>query len=157
MLDAFWEVQSTGIKSDDATLVCVLNSYANLGFLELGKWVHACTDKNLIEGNALVDMYARCGSIARACRVFEGMKHRDVYSYTAIIVGLAMHGEAERALNIFSEMHRVDVKQDEVTFIGVLMPCSNAGLVVGGKKYFKDMSCVYSLRPQTEHYGCINF
>lgn len=159
-LDVFRKMQSVGVKPDDVTLVCVLNSCANLGLLELGKWVHVYIDRNQIEadgiiGNALVDMYAKCGSIDRACRVFEGTKRRDVYSYTAVIVGLAMHGEALRALDIFSEMPRVGVKPDEVTFIGVLTACSHAGLVAEGKKYFNDMSCVHNLRPQTEHYGCM--
>ncbi|GMN62910.1 hypothetical protein TIFTF001_031985 [Ficus carica] len=159
-LDAFRKMQRIGVKPDDVTLVCVLNSCANLGLLELGKWVHAYVDRNKIEadgfiGNALVDMYAKCGSIDQAFRVFEGMKHRDVYSYTAIIVGLAMHGEAETALDIFSTMPQMGVEPDEVTFIGVLTACSHAGLVAEGKKYFRDMSCVYNLKPQTEHYGCM--
>ncbi|KAM5550931.1 hypothetical protein ABKV19_027333 [Rosa sericea] len=101
-LDVFQEMQRIGLEPDDVTLVGVLNSCANLGVLELGKWVHAYVDRNQIEadgyiGNALVDMYAKCGSIDQAFRVFQGMKRRDVYSYTAMIVGLAMHGEVEVA------------------------------------------------------------
>lgn len=120
-LDMFRKMQSIGVKPDDVTLVGVLNSCANLGLLELGKWVHTYVDRNRIEadgfiGNALVDMYAKCGSIDQALRVFEGMKRRDVYSFTAIIVGLAMHGEAKRALDIFSEMPQVGINPDEVTF-----------------------------------------
>ena len=159
-LDVFWKMQNIGLKPDDVTLVGVLNSCANLGVLELGKWVHAYVDKNRIKadgyiGNALVDMYAKCGSIDQAFRVFQGMKNRDVYSYTAIIVGLAMHGDAEKALSIFSEMPIVRIEPDEVTFIGVLSACSHAGLVAEGQKYFEEMSSVYNLIPQTEHYGCM--
>ncbi|KAF4350591.1 hypothetical protein G4B88_017374 [Cannabis sativa] len=159
-MDMFRKMQSIGVEPDDFTLVGVLNSCANLGLLELGKWVHAYIDRKQIEadrfiGNALVDMYAKCGAIDQAFKVFRGMKCRDVYSYTAIIIGLAMHGEAKRALSIFSDMPRRGIKPDEVTFIGVLTACSHAGLVVEGKRYFKDMSCVYNLRPQTEHYGCM--
>ncbi|KAF3447596.1 hypothetical protein FNV43_RR12783 [Rhamnella rubrinervis] len=159
-LKMFQKMQRTGLEPDNITLVGVLNSCANLGLLEFGKWVHAYIDKNHIEadgyiGNVLVDMYAKCGSIEAAYRVFQGMKQKDVYSFTAIIVGLAMHGEAKRALEIFSEMPKMGIKPDEVTFIGVLTACSHAGLVVEGKNFFRDMECVYSLRPQTEHYGCM--
>ncbi|XP_062098362.1 pentatricopeptide repeat-containing protein At1g08070, chloroplastic-like [Humulus lupulus] len=159
-MDMFRKMQSIGVEPDDFTLVGVLNSCANLGLLELGKWVHEYIDKKQIEadgfiGNALVDMYAKCGSIDQAFKVFQGMKRRDVYSYTAIIVGLAMHGEAKRALDIFFDMPQRGIKPDEVTFIGVLTACSHAGLVVEGRKYFTDMSRVYNLRPQTEHYGCM--
>lgn len=159
-LKMFRKMQRTGLEPDDVTLVGVLNSCANLGVLELGKWVHSYIDKNQIEadgyiGNALVDMYAKCGSIQEAYRVFQGMKHKDVYSCTAIIVGLATHGEAKRALEVFSEMPKMGIKPDEVTFIGVLAACSHAGFVVEGQKFFTDMERVYSLRPQTEHYGCM--
>lgn len=159
-LDVFQEMQRTGLEPDDVTLVGVLNSCANLGVLELGKWVHAYVDRNQTEadgyiGNALVDMYAKCGSIDRAFRVFQGMKRRDVYSYTAMIVGLAMHGEVDVALDIFTEMTRMGIQPDEVTFVGVLAACSHGGLVAEGQKYFRDMSTVYKLRPQTEHYGCM--
>ncbi|KAL5549828.1 hypothetical protein UlMin_000004 [Ulmus minor] len=159
-LRMFRKMQSVGIEPDDVTLVAVLNSCANLGLLELGKWVHSYIGRYRIKadgfiGNALVAMYAKCGSIDQALMVFKRMKHRDVYSCTAIIVGLALHGEVEMALSIFSEMPKVGVKPDEVTFIGVLTACSHAGLVVEGQKYFRDMLYVYELRPQTEHYSCM--
>ncbi|XVE78872.1 hypothetical protein DITRI_Ditri14bG0013100 [Diplodiscus trichospermus] len=158
-LDFFHDMQRLSLKPDSVTLVAVLNACGNLGKLELGKWVHSFIDKNQIKpdgfiGNALVDMYAKCGSIEQAFSVFQGMKCRDVFSYTAMIVGFAMNGEAERALDIFAEMPMVGIKPDEVTFVGVLSACSHAGMVEEGRKHFEDMSRVYNLEPQTEHYGC---
>ncbi|KAI4303583.1 hypothetical protein MLD38_039192 [Melastoma candidum] len=158
-LKVFKNMQSAGVEPDDVTIVGVLNSCANLGLLESGKWVHAYLRKNKIWpdsfiGNALVDMYAKCGSIDRALSVFEGMTTRDVYSYTAIIVGLAMHGEAARALEIFDEMVIAGVNPDKVTFLGVLSACSHAGLTQEGLQLFQEMSAVYGVEPQTEHYGC---
>ncbi|XP_038682097.1 putative pentatricopeptide repeat-containing protein At3g15930 [Tripterygium wilfordii] len=160
-LDIFREMQGMDVKPDDVTLVAVLNSCANLGMLELGKWVHAYIDKihvgraDGIVGNALVDMYAKCGSIDQAFKVFHDMKYRDVYTYTAMIVGLAMHGEAERALSLFSEMPRMGIKPDEVTFVGVLSACSHAGLVEQGRQHFEDMSSIHDLSRHMEHYGCM--
>ncbi|KAK6272704.1 hypothetical protein POUND7_009787 [Theobroma cacao] len=159
-LDVFHDMQKIGLKPDNVTLVAVLNACGNLGKLEFGKWVHAYVDKNRIKadgfiGNALVDMYAKCGSVEQAFGVFHSMKCRDVFSYTAMIVGFAMNGEAERALEIFAEMPVVGVKPDDVTFVGVLSACSHAGLVEEGWKHFEDMSRVYNLQPQTEHYGCM--
>lgn len=159
-LAMFRQMQENCFKPDDVTLVGVLNSCANLGALELGKWVHVYIDRNQIKadsfiGNALVDMYAKCGSIDQALEVFSGMKCRDVYSYTAMIAGFAMHGQGERALSLFAEMSRVGIKPDEVTFIGVLSACNHAGLVDEGHRHFEDMSRVYDLHPQLEHYGCM--
>lgn len=156
----FRMMQNMGLKPDSVTVVGVLNSCANLGMLELGKWMHSYINKSYIKadgyvGNALVDMYAKCGSIDQALEVFQAMKRRDVYSYTAMIVGLAMHGEARRALDIFSQMLKMGIKPDLVTFVGVLSACSHAGLVEEGRRHFEDMSRLYDLEPKTEHYGCM--
>ncbi|PKI70126.1 hypothetical protein CRG98_009458 [Punica granatum] len=129
-------------------------------FKEALRWVHAYIDKHDIRadgfiGNALIDMYSKCGSIGQALNVFQGMKLRDVYSYTAIIVGLAMHGEAKWALDIFSDMSETGIEPDQVTFVGVLSACSHAGLVEEGRRHFENMSSVYGLEPQPEHYGCL--
>ncbi|CAK9182638.1 unnamed protein product [Ilex paraguariensis] len=159
-VNVFRMMQSRGTKVDDFTLVGVLNSCANLGMLELGKWVHAYLDKNQITadgfiGNALIDMYAKCGSIDEALRVFEGLKCRDVYTYTSIIVGLAMHGRGERALELFREMYRMGIEPDGVTFVGVLTACCHVGLLDEGMNLFLEMFRVYHIKPQTEHYGCM--
>ncbi|EEF43015.1 pentatricopeptide repeat-containing protein, putative [Ricinus communis] len=159
-LHMFRRMQTMGLKPDSVTLVGVLNSCANLGDLELGKWVHSYIDKNHMKAdgyvaNALVDMYAKCGSIDQAFMVFQAMKCKDVYSYTAMIVGFAMHGKADRALAIFSEMPRMGVRPDHVTLVGVLSACSHAGLLEEGRRHFQDMSRLYHLQPQTEHYGCM--
>ncbi|XP_058086107.1 pentatricopeptide repeat-containing protein At1g08070, chloroplastic-like [Magnolia sinica] len=159
-LSVFRQMQGRGVKPDDVTLVGVLNSCSHIGALELGKWVHIYIDRNRIKadgfiGNALVDMYAKCGSIDQALGVFNGMKCRDVYSYTAMIVGFAMHGKGERALDLFCEMSKVGIKPDGVTFVGVLSACSHVGLVDEGRQHFQDMSRLYNLRPQIEHYGCM--
>ncbi|XVF47403.1 hypothetical protein PTKIN_Ptkin03bG0106300 [Pterospermum kingtungense] len=53
------------------------------------------------------------------------------------------------------EMPIVGIKLDAVTFVGVFSACSHAGLVKEGQKHFEDMSKVYNLKPQTEHYGCM--
>ncbi|KAL6124664.1 hypothetical protein ACLB2K_077176 [Fragaria x ananassa] len=131
-LDVFQEMQRTGLEPDDVTLVGVLNSCANLGVLELGKWVHAYVDRNQTEadgyiGNALVDMYAKCGSIDRAFRC--------VSRY-----------ETKRCIFVYC---------DDCWISYAWGACSHGGLVAEGQKYFRDMSTVYMLRPQTEHYGCM--
>ncbi|WOG95625.1 hypothetical protein DCAR_0414951 [Daucus carota subsp. sativus] len=155
----FIKMQSKGFKPDSLTLVGVLHSCANLGGLELGTWVHAYIDRHHLEadgflGNALIDMYAKCGSIEKAVRVFKNMKRKDVYTCSTMIVGLALNGQAERALEVFLEMRNMKIEPNDVTFIGVLMACSHAGLLEDGRKHFIQMSKVYNLEPQVEHY-CI--
>ncbi|KAM7472394.1 hypothetical protein LguiA_010577 [Lonicera macranthoides] len=100
-------------------------------------------------------MHGKCGSIDKANRVFEGMKLRDVYTYTAMIVGLAIHGQGEGALEVFTETLKTGIEPNEVTYIGVLMACSHAGLVKEGLKHITNMSTLRVLKLQQEHYGCM--
>ncbi|KAK3040956.1 hypothetical protein RJ639_029066 [Escallonia herrerae] len=95
-LNVFQRMQREGVKPDDYTLVGVLNSCAYLGVLEVGTWVHEYVNRNCIKadgfiGNALIDMYAKCGSIDEAFKVFNDMKGKDVYT-TEDSWGLGMLG-----------------------------------------------------------------
>ncbi|CBI15198.3 unnamed protein product, partial [Vitis vinifera] len=47
------------------------------------------------------------------------------------------------------------VLPNDVTFMGVLMACSHAGLVEEGKQHFRSMKEDYSLRPRISHFGCM--
>ncbi|RWR73241.1 pentatricopeptide repeat-containing protein, chloroplastic-like protein [Cinnamomum micranthum f. kanehirae] len=156
----FQEMQGNGVKPDKVTMTSLLLACSHLGAVELGKWLHAYINKENIEvdvalGTALVDMYAKCGCIESASRVFYEMPQRDVMSWTSMIGGLAMCGHAEKALELFSEMQSSGVKPDAVTFVGILAACSHAGLVDKGCSYFRSMSCVYNIEPTIEHYGCV--
>ena len=156
----FREMQLKGLKGDKVTMVSLLLACTHLGALELGKWLHACIEKEKIEvdvalGTALVDMYAKCGSIDIAMRVFQELPEKDVMSWTALIVGLAMCGEGEKALEYFHEMQIGGVKPDAITFVGVLVACSHAGFVDEGISHFNSMSKTFGIQPSIEHYGCM--
>ncbi|KAG2603808.1 hypothetical protein PVAP13_4NG013300 [Panicum virgatum] len=120
-LALFREMQRAGVHPDDATLVAVL------GALDTGRWVHAYMRRRLgrreadgVVGNALLDMYAKCGAVDQAVAVFDGMARRDVYTYASMILGLATHGRAEDALALFAAMRRAGVRPNGVALLGVL-------------------------------------
>ncbi|PSR88284.1 Pentatricopeptide repeat-containing protein [Actinidia chinensis var. chinensis] len=146
---------------NDATLVTVLSACARLGALDLGKWVHVYVEsngykENIFVRNALIDMYAKCGSIDDSIDVFNGMNIKDLISWNTIIInGLAVHGRDLDALSLFSQMKNTTEKPDGITFIGVLCACSHMGLVEDGFSYFHSMTDEYTIMPQIEHYGCM--
>ncbi len=67
--------------------------------------------------NSLVDMYAKCGSMDDAWRVFNKMPSRDVVTWTAVLGGCALHGHGKEALKHFKRMCKEGVQPDDVTFI----------------------------------------
>ena len=158
--DLFVQMRNCGVKPTKVTIVSLLSLCAEAGALDLGKWVNSYIDKERVEvdfilNTALVDMYAKCGDIDAASRLFMEARNRDICMWNAIITGFGMHGYGEEALDIFSEMERQGVKPNGITFIGLLHACSHAGLVTEGRKLFEKMVHTFDLVPQIEHYGCM--
>ncbi|XP_051121186.1 pentatricopeptide repeat-containing protein At2g22410, mitochondrial-like [Andrographis paniculata] len=156
----FDEMVAAKINPDRVTIATVLSACARLGRLDLGDAVHDYLTRSKIETdiyveNALVDMYSKCGSVEKALAVFRGMKRLDPVSWTAIICGVAVNGDPDRALNLFSEMLRNGVKPIHGTFVGVLLACAHSGLVEKGLSFFDDMRKIYGLVPEMAHYGCV--
>ncbi|KAK7264958.1 hypothetical protein RJT34_32572 [Clitoria ternatea] len=151
----------SNVTPNDVTFLGILPVCACLGALDLGKWVHAYIDKNLKSTNnaslwtSLIDMYAKCGCIEVAEQVFGSMHSRSLASWNAMISGLAMNGDAERALGFFSEMANEGFQPDDITFVGVLSACTQAGLVDLGRQYFSSMIQDYRISPKLQHYGCM--
>jgi pentatricopeptide repeat protein len=114
-LSLFREMQAAGVEPDEVTMVSVISACAKSGALDLGRWVHAYIDKKGITvdlelSTALIDMYAKCGLIERALGVFDAMVERDTKAWSAMIVGLAIHGLVDDALKLFSRMLELKVK-----------------------------------------------
>ncbi|GMY14382.1 pentatricopeptide repeat-containing protein At5g06540 [Fagus crenata] len=159
-IELFRVLQSEGVRANETVMVSVISSCAHLGALELGERVHDYVVRNnitvnLILGTALVDLYARCGSIEKSIQVFEELPERDVLSWTTLIAGLAMHGYAKRALEHFSEMVKTGLTPRDITFTAVLSACSHGGMLERGFKIFESMKRDYGLQPRLEHYGCM--
>ncbi|KAK6117273.1 hypothetical protein DH2020_048984 [Rehmannia glutinosa] len=158
----FHEMVSNGFKPNEITMVGVLSAISGLGSLNEGKWAHEYVRSNSIPisdnlSAAIIDMYAKCGSISLALEAFYQFreKARDVSPWNAIICGLAMHGHAEMSLRIFSDLQSRNINLNSITFIGVLSACCHAGLVETGEEHFKSMKTIYGLEPNIKHYGCM--
>ncbi|CAA6659872.1 unnamed protein product [Spirodela intermedia] len=116
---------------------------------------HGGAGRSAYVGNALVDMYAKCSSIASARSAFESLSVRDVFSWTTMIVGEAQHGGAAAALVLFESMVTAGVEPNEVTFVGVIHACSHGGLVEQGRRFFRSMVEDHGIRPSLQHYTCL--
>ncbi|XP_072977686.1 pentatricopeptide repeat-containing protein At4g14820 [Typha angustifolia] len=159
-LKLFNEMQVSGTRPDEITMLSVISACANLGALDQAKWIQNFVDKHGFHGilsisNALIDMFSKCGSLAHACKIFYEMPQRNVITWTSMITGFAMHGDGKSALALFDCMKREGVEPNGVTFISLLYACSHAGLVEEGRSLFRSMVQKYKLEPKQEHYGCM--
>nr|DAD38291.1 TPA_asm: hypothetical protein HUJ06_008932 [Nelumbo nucifera] len=159
-LALFDRMRKANLKPNWATIVSALSACAHIGALDRGRSIHLYVDQSKMKvdsiiGTALIDMYAKCGSIENAFRIFDMLASKDVFSWTAMIGGLAVNGHAEKALELFSQMEGDGVRPNEVTFVGVLSACSHGGFVELARQHFNSMKLVYGIDPQMEHYGCM--
>eukprot|EP01018_Ginkgo_biloba_P012519 Gb_27057 [translate_table: standard] len=159
-LTVFNQMQLQDIKPDLVTMVSVLPACAHLSALQQGKQVHGSIIRSefvsvVVVGNALIDMYGKCGSIELARHLFDKMSYKTVVSWNAMIAGYGLHGHGEDALALFSQMQQEGIKPDHITFVSVLSACSHAGLVDDGWQYFNGMNHDYCVAPRVEHYACM--
>ncbi|KAL3578489.1 hypothetical protein D5086_019993 [Populus alba] len=97
-------------------------------------------------GNALMDMYAKCGVVETAFDVFKSMDKKDLISWNTIIGGLAVHGYGADAFKLFSRTKSAGGNLDLITIIGILCACTHMGLGEDGLSYFKSMTDNIQLR-----------
>ncbi|CAK9881683.1 unnamed protein product [Sphagnum jensenii] len=159
-LELFQQMEQKGVEPDPVTFVGVLNACASVSALEEGRRIHQQIIQSGLEsavfvGSSLLDMYAKCGSIEDAQKVFNKMPMHDVVTWTAMLKGYAMHGLGKEALRHFEQMSQAGVEMDQVTFISLLSACTHAGLVDEGLCYFESMGSVYGVPATVEHYACI--
>eukprot|EP01018_Ginkgo_biloba_P026876 Gb_29534 [translate_table: standard] len=159
-LKLFSQMQQAGMIPDKFSFASVLSACTSLTLLQPSKQLHSYIIKTGFEsdvsvGNALVDTYAKCGSIKDACRVFDRMPEQSVVSWNAMIAGFAHHGCGNEALQLFQQMQEIGIKPDHITFIVVLYACSHAGLVDKGHLYFDSMTQDHGITPRLDHYVCM--
>ncbi|XP_058070684.1 putative pentatricopeptide repeat-containing protein At5g13230, mitochondrial isoform X2 [Magnolia sinica] len=156
----FHQMLDAGEQATQVTYSSVLRACASLAAVEQGTQIHGLIAKSMFDddvvvGNALIDMYAKCGAIKDARKVFDAMTERDDISWNTMISGYSLHGLGGDALKIFKRMSETEIKPNNRTFVGILSACSNMGLVDPGRSYFNSMIQRYGIKPSMEHYTCM--
>ncbi|MED6140099.1 hypothetical protein PIB30_089928 [Stylosanthes scabra] len=148
-----------GVRPTEATLVTVISSSADIACLPHGREIHGLVWRHGFHSNdkvktALIDMYAKCGSVRVARSLFEMLREKRVVSWNAIINCYAMHGLAKEALELFEAM-RKEARPDLITFVGVLAACSRGHLLDEGRLFYDMMVRDYGINPTVQHYTCM--
>jgi len=143
-LELFDQMQQDGVEPDSVTFIGVVNACASVGVLDEGKRVHeqiiqSGCDADIYLCNSLVDMYAKCGSIEGASKVFNSILTRDVVAWKAMISGYVKCGQGLKALELFQEMQQERIELDTVTFVGVQNACASIGALEEGRLIHKQI------------------
>ncbi|MED6162612.1 hypothetical protein PIB30_072161 [Stylosanthes scabra] len=145
LLKFFMRMQSEGFEPDAFTVASLLPMYCGGSEKwDHGKEIHCYLVKNGLDlnmgsdvhvGSSLIDMYSRSGRVDLGRAVFDQMKSRNVYVWTAMINGYVKNRAPEHALVMFREMQAEDgIRPNKVSLISVLLACSLLAGLIGGKQ-----------------------
>ncbi|KAH7365854.1 hypothetical protein KP509_18G049300 [Ceratopteris richardii] len=135
-----------GLSPTIATCLCILKACALKGAVDMGQEIHADLIKegelenNMVIGTALVDMYAKCGALIEARKLFHELPTRDVVSWGALLDGYTQHTDGEEALECFEEMQEGGFAPDGATYICILKTCGNIGAAEKGQKIHAEIA-----------------
>ncbi|CAL5210151.1 unnamed protein product [Lathyrus oleraceus] len=137
-LRVYSRMMDEGVEPDCASLVSVLPACGVLKNVEVGREVHALALEkgfwgNVVVRNALLDMYVKCGQMKEARLLLNGMNEKDVVTWTTLINGYVVNGDAKNALMLCRMMQSEGVKPNLVSVTSLLSACGDLVSLKHGK------------------------
>lgn len=138
-LKCFEQMKLEGIHPNAFTFTSVLRACTVMEALESGRAIHKEIQwkgfaDNVHVGNALIGMYAKCGSLLEAQYVLNQLPKRDILSWNTLISGYAEHGPVQEALKCFEEMQADGFQVDAISLSFALKACGTLGAIERGQK-----------------------
>ncbi|KAL5072376.1 hypothetical protein RYX36_011360 [Vicia faba] len=132
-------MQQEGFRPDVVTVATVLPVCAQLRALEEGKQIHAYALKhwflpNVSVSSSLMVMYSKCGIVEYSERLFEGMEHRNVISWTVMINSYIENGYLYEAIDVIRSMQLSRNRPDLIAMSRMLSVCGELKLLKLGKE-----------------------
>ncbi|MQL76188.1 hypothetical protein Taro_008586 [Colocasia esculenta] len=108
-LKLFAQMMDAGVRPDETTWVTVVSACSSKGDLALAESLVGFLEErgmklNCFVKTAMVDMYAKCGNLARARQIFGEMGNRNSVSWNAMISGYARVGNLAASRELFDTM-----------------------------------------------------
>ncbi|XP_022733357.1 pentatricopeptide repeat-containing protein At3g12770-like [Durio zibethinus] len=131
--------QVEGVSQDMVMFIKIISGCVQAGNLLLASSVHSLVLKSGYDGEDLMDnlvlnMYAKCGDIVSARRVFEMVQEKCVFLWTSMIAAHTQHGYPAEALDLFNRLLRTGLKPNEATIASILSACADLGSLSVGKE-----------------------
>jgi pentatricopeptide repeat protein len=131
----YFQMEEEGVEPDQFTFPRVLKACGGIGLIRIGEAVHRdlvrlgfANDGFVL--NALVDMYAKCGDIVKARRIFDKIDCKDSISWNSMLTGYIRHGLIAEALHTFHSMVHDGMELDSVAVSTILANVSSFEVAV---------------------------
>lgn len=138
VIELYDQMKGENMIMNKVSAVSALLAAAEMRDLEKGMEIHDCIKNQRIDSDVrvvtpLVTMYAKCGELQKAKKLFLELQQRDLVSWSALIASTAQYGEPEEALSLFRDMQNEKLKPTKVTLLSVLPVCGELLCVKMGK------------------------
>ncbi|KAM5551084.1 pentatricopeptide repeat-containing protein [Rosa sericea] len=142
-----FKMMRSNMKPDSVSCVTILSVYTQLRHVDQGKMIHCDIvklgfDSDVIVNNVLVDLYAKCGKIQDALKVFDSMTARDVVTWNSIISACTHNEDCSLGFRMILRMRNEGVMPDAATMLGILPVCS---LLAAKQKGQEIHGCIFRL------------
>lgn len=119
-----WKLNSV-ILQDPQSLAHIIQNYTQLKNLNAGKHIHAQLIRSVRRvckyvNNYLLNLYAKCGHLDYAQKLFDKMPQRNLVSWTALITAFTQHSLCVQALQVFSQMRIAGENPNQFTFSSII-------------------------------------
>ncbi|KAL0538939.1 hypothetical protein IC582_023109 [Cucumis melo] len=131
-IEIFYRMLEEGsVEPDKHTFPFLLKACAYVFALSEGRQAHAHIfklglDLDVYVGNSLIHLYASCGCLSMALKVFEKMPLRSLVSWNVMIDAYVQCGLFENALKLFFEMQN-SFEPDGYTMQSIISACAGIG------------------------------
>ena len=138
-LDLFLQMTDSGLGPDWFTIGSLLLACSRMKSLHYGEEIHGFAVRNGLEadpfiGVSLLSLYICCGKPFAAQVLFDGMEHRSLVSWNAMIAGYSQNGLPDEAINLFRQMLSNGIQPYEIAIMSVCGACSQLSALRLGKE-----------------------
>lgn len=125
----FDEMMNIGAEFNRSSVSSLLSACGQSGNLAFGRKIHGLVKLKGLQDdisvcNALIDMYAKCGSTNEAQGVFNKTRGKDVVTWTTMINGYVLNADARNAFELCWQMQLDGVMPNSVTIVLLLQACA---------------------------------
>ncbi|KAI3833645.1 hypothetical protein MKX03_022423 [Papaver bracteatum] len=111
-----------GIKPDSSIFTVTLKACASLLDLKTGEEIRDLAigygyKDDVFVCSSVLNLYAKCGKMDEAMRIFDGMSKKDLVSWTTMI----------SAMTIYRRMQNEGMEGDGIVMVGLLQSCASLG------------------------------
>lgn len=144
VIGMFYSMVKDGFLPDSFLFPKILQACGNCEDFETGKLIHSLVIRGGIWGsirvsNSILAVYAKCGKLSLARRVFESMEERDVVSWNSLISGYTLKGENDEAYRLFNAMRAEGTEPSPVTWNALIVGHCQSGKCDAALNLMKEM------------------